>query len=85
MGIKTIDLLTAECGVNDVLETLNKTIESYNGIMDPIVEAEEICLKASKLTDTGATAKHVILGLFISAAADKNCTYEDMKKEITIS
>jgi hypothetical protein len=62
---------------------LNKTIEDYNGIMDPIGVSAEICLKASKLTDTDATLKHVILGLFVSAAADKSCNYEEMKKEIT--
>jgi hypothetical protein len=84
MGIAKIDNLSANCYLNNAIDSLNKTIGAYNEIVEPVEEAAKTCLKSTKLDKTGANAKHVFLGVLLSAASDKNTSLDDLKKEVQI-
>ena len=68
--------------MNTVINKINGVIDSYNGVVDPIEDNANKCLKCCKLEKTGAVAKHVFMGVIVSAAADKDCSADDLKKEI---
>ena len=84
MGMQTIDQLEVECTLNASITAFNDVIEAFNEVSDPIEEAAEGSLKACKLDQTAATAKHCLMGVLLSMAADKNCSLDDLKAEITI-
>lgn len=84
MSLKKLDTLSAYCYLNNPIIQLNTIIDSWNAIVGPMETHGSACIKACKLDGLDVNAKHVFLGVCVSAAADKNCTVEDLEKEIVI-
>jgi len=85
MGYKNVDRLDSRCELNDCIDTVNWAVDSWEKMVKPMDKHREACMKFSKLDKVdGAEAKHIILGMMVSACADKDTKFDDIKGEVEI-